>query len=89
MRKKRLRARGPANQYSTHAAPLSADSTHFSIHFTPCSPDSTLGYQKSPLISPSTPRMAAAKRQVRRAVKEMLLNRRTNETATPEPVKPS
>ena len=33
--------------------------------------------------------MAAAKRQVRRAVKEMLLNRRANDTATPEPVKPS
>jgi hypothetical protein len=33
--------------------------------------------------------MAAAKRQVRRAVKEMLLNRRTNDTATSEPVKPS
>ena len=33
--------------------------------------------------------MAAAKRQVRRAVKEMLLNRRANDTATPELVKPS
>ena len=39
----------------THDEPLSADSTHFSIHFTPCAPASTLGYQKSPYSAVSAP----------------------------------